>query len=53
MRNGRFHGKLMKNLKGEIHMKLCQILKNGSPALGICTDAGVIDVAAEAAARDI
>ena len=34
-------------------MKLCQILKNGSPALGICTDAGVIDVAAEAAARDI
>ena len=34
-------------------MKLCQILKNGSPALGICTDAGVIDVAAEAATRDI
>ena len=34
-------------------MKLCQILKNGSPALGICTDAGVIDVAAEAALRGI
>ena len=34
-------------------MKLCQIMKDGSPALGILTEAGVIDVAAEAALRGI
>ena len=34
-------------------MKLCQIMKNGSPALGICTEAGTVDVAAEAALRGI
>ena len=34
-------------------MKLCQIVKNGSPALGICTDAGIVDAAAEAALRGV
>ena len=34
-------------------MKLCQILKNGGPVLGICTEAGIVDVAAEAALRGI
>ena len=34
-------------------MKLCQIMKDGSPALGICTEAGIVDVAAEAALRGI
>ena len=34
-------------------MKLCQIMKNGSPALGIWTEEGVIDVAVEAALRGI
>ncbi len=34
-------------------MKLCQIMKDGSPALGICTEAGIIDVVAEAALRGI
>ena len=34
-------------------MKLCQFMKDGSPVLGICTEAGIIDVAAEAALRGI
>ena len=34
-------------------MKLCQIMKDGSPALGICTEWGTVDVAAEAALRGI
>lgn len=34
-------------------MKLCQIMKDGSPALGICTEAGIIDVVAEATLRGI
>ena len=34
-------------------MKLCQIVKDGSPALGICVEGGIIDVAAEAALRGV
>lgn len=34
-------------------MKLCQILKNGSPVLGIWTEEGIVDVAAEAALRGV
>mgnify|MGYP003295161302 CR=1 FL=1 len=34
-------------------MKLCQIMKDGSPALGIWTEEGVIDVTVEAALRGI
>ena len=34
-------------------MKLCQIMKDGSPVLGIWTEEGIIDVAAEAALRGI
>ena len=34
-------------------MKLCQFIKDGSPALGIWTEEGIIDVAVEAALRGI
>jgi len=34
-------------------MKLCQILSSGSPVLGIWTEEGIVDVAAEAALRGI
>jgi len=34
-------------------MKLCQIMSSGSPVLGIWTEEGIVDVAAEAALRGV